>query len=638
MNHKEMVNNKSCIIIYAGIIVLFALTFWTGGIEAQTVPEKGSLKPFRVLLIIGDQWDDPASYIVNIPEPTGLYSGYDARPDIPGAVDFHDLVVLLKSWGIPFDLVRLDQQLLDRYMFLDMHDNPRYGTIIWDVNESKKIMPADYSIVTEMTTTYGIGLIALSDRITQPQIQILLGLKYLGRWESSDTFRVVHSHFLTQGLESSFIVDPGPERHAQRQQVETFETAVPVISQGPFTQVTAREYPSGGRAVWIGNDHNYMFSSEDLRTLIRRAITWTIGYNLYKTWENDVIMIMDDPGGSQNAWLKHWHYAPLTEQVIDRYMIKPLQDHNAVLNINFVPGFVNDAKKRLEPTWKQKFTDEFELEHDNISGKKAFDRGIKLGVFEVMCHGLTHMQPDLVSEPGWYGSEIEKERSEVGWYREFGDTRRGGEIPAGEQLWRMKTAMEWLKEQFGIIPLEFCSGGLGSSVSYFNNTVKLAGQAGFGWCGWETGYLGKDMVITGWKFFGTRESPLFVAALPDAHDFGVTREPEKFAAIFDQYPDKRFISINEFIGYLHANKRSKWVADGKKLVIDLEYDPHYCLDFGKHSTVWKLDISDWLLNEAGKVSAVTVDGKKAIIKGNEVTIPNGTGGHSIEIDFSSLRR
>ena len=72
----------------------------------------------------------------------------------------------------------------------------------------------------------------------------------------------------------------------------------------------------------------------------------------------------------QNAWLKHWHYAPLPEQVIENYLIRPLQDHHAVLNINFVPGFVNDSKRRLEPTWTQSFTDEFGTKHDNTGPAK----------------------------------------------------------------------------------------------------------------------------------------------------------------------------------------------------------------------------------------------------------------------------
>jgi hypothetical protein len=94
-----------------------------------------------------------------------------------------------------------------------------------------------------------------------------------------------------------------------------------------------------------------------------------------------------------------------------------------------VPGFVNEGKKRMEPAWNESYTNEFGTKQDYISSKKGYDKGVKLGVFEVLCHGLTHMQPDLVSDPGWYGAPLDKEKSEVGWYREFGDVRRKKEIP-----------------------------------------------------------------------------------------------------------------------------------------------------------------------------------------------------------------
>ena len=230
------------------------------------------------------------------------------------------------------------------------------------------------------------------------------------------------------------MIDSGITAHMQRQQVELSAGTVALIEQGSFPQATAKEYPSGGRAVWIGNDPKTMFYFQDLRTLLRKAITWTIGYNLYKTWDNDLIMIMDDPGGCTNCYLEHWHYPSLSEEIIERYLIKPLKEHHAVLNINFVAGFVNEQKRRLEPSWKESFTDGFGVKQDYVSSKKGYDTGVKLGVFEVMCHGLTHMQPDLVSEPGWYGSPPDQEKSEVGWYREFGDTRRHKEIPAAEQL------------------------------------------------------------------------------------------------------------------------------------------------------------------------------------------------------------
>jgi hypothetical protein len=145
----------------------------------------GLIKPFRVLIVIGDQWGDPMGYMVERPGSAVGYPGMEESPGAPAEhpADFHHLCVMLKSWGIPFDIVRLDQQFLDRYMFLDMYDKPKYGTIIWSVNQTDRLLHPDYSIVTEMVQDYGIGLIALSDRITRPELQSLLGLQYIGNTE-----------------------------------------------------------------------------------------------------------------------------------------------------------------------------------------------------------------------------------------------------------------------------------------------------------------------------------------------------------------------------------------------------------------------------------------------------------------------
>jgi hypothetical protein len=287
----------------------------------------------------------------------------------------------------------------------------------------------------------------------------------------------------------------------------------------------------------------------------------------------------------------------------------------------------------IEPTWKNSFTDGFGTKQDYVSSKKGYDKGIILGVFEVMCHGLTHMQPDLVSNPGWYGTPTDGEKSEVGWYREFGDTRRKGEIPAAEQLWRMNTAITWLTEQFGVVPLEFCPGGLGTSVSYINNTAKLAGKAGFGWNGWESGYLGNDMVINGWKFFGTLESPLIIGAPPDYHDFGISRSPEMFTTIFDKYPKGRFININEFIGYIHSGNSGKWNNENKLLSITVDYDPHYCRYFEKHESYWNLEISDWISKSNVNTPEIKVDGITGKGSYDRIKVPQGAGKHEILIKF-----
>lgn len=600
---------------------------------SASVIRQGKARVFRVLLIIGNQWDDPASYVVNKPSPTGEYSGYDATPEVAGSLDFHHIAMLLKSWAIPFDIVRLDQQWLDRYIFLDIHGSPKYGTIIWDVNISGELLKQDYSIVGEMVKEYGTGIIAISDRIAQPEIQDILGLKYTGSWESNSLLTTYGSHFITKGITSPLMADSGVVAHMQRQQAELLGGTVAIMKQGNLPQVTVKSYPSGAHAVWIGNDHSWLFSFQGMRTILLRAITWTIGYNLYKTWENDALLVIDDPGGSANIWLEHWHYPELTEEIIDRYLIEPLKKHNAVLNVNFIPAFVNDQKRMLEPTWNESFTDVFGTRQDYISSKRGYDKGVKSGVFTVMSHGLTHMQPDLFSDPGWYGSAPDKERAEVGWYREFGDTRRKEEIPASEQLWRLKTSKEWLKEQFGIAPLAFTPGGLGTSVTYFSNTAKLAGEAGYGWYGWEYGYLGKDLAFTGWKFFGTPESPLIVPAPPDGHDFGITRQPDKFASVFERYPGKRFISIDEFIGYIHSANSGVFDPESATLSFVIDYDPVYCRYFHGHGSTWHLEISDWLLEEGWKFSSVEEDGKSSTGQIDRISLAPGTGEHKIRIIF-----
>ncbi len=625
-----------CFSRYEKVLIchIILLTILAQGYSYNT--DNADVKPFRVLLVIGDQWEDPASFIVDMSRAPGEKLNYDDKENHMHTWDFHNIVLLLKSWAIPFDIVRLDQQILNRYMFLDMEGNPKYGTIIWDANTSDKVINSDYSIINEMIVQNGMSMIAVADRIKQSEIQRLLGIQYIGSWRNNDEITVSETHFLTEGIESPMKTEYEWGQYMLRPEVEIQKGVTKLVRKGNCTLVTAKEYENGARVVWLGGDPNYMFTYQGMRTLLRNAITWTIGYNLYKTWDNSVILIMDDPGNAQNTWLEHWHYPSLSEEVITKYLIKPLQENNAILNISFLPAFENDEKREFVPSWGENFTDAFGIKQNYISSKKGYDQGVKLGVFMVVSHGLTHMQPDLKSEPGWYGSELDKERGEVGWYREFGDSRRGKEIPAAEQLWRMKTSIDWLEKQFGKTPLAFVAGGDETSLSYFNNTSKIAAKAGFGWIGWEaweTGYLGRDMVITNWKFYGTPDSPLLQPILPDGHDYGVSREPERFAEIFEQMPNSRFIGFNEYIGYLHASNSGFLDKKFKKIELRLDYDPHYCSDFREKDSSWKLQFADWLLKETGDNIIVHVDTKKASFAGDKLSIPPGIGQHTIEISF-----
>src|SRR5450759_1287093 len=68
--------------------------------------------PYRFLLVVGNQWEDDGSFLI---ERSG---------------EFQVTAALLKTWGLPFDILRLDQQTMDRYHLLQRDGSPRYGTII----------------------------------------------------------------------------------------------------------------------------------------------------------------------------------------------------------------------------------------------------------------------------------------------------------------------------------------------------------------------------------------------------------------------------------------------------------------------------------------------------------------------------
>jgi hypothetical protein len=608
----------------------FAITFILLFAILNGASLAAEIKPYKVALVIGDQWEDPASFVVDVDK----HIKSQAEAGIVTAQnEFALLVIMLKTWGIPFEVTRLDQEFMDINRFVGPDGKPDVGCIIFDADTSADLRPQRYEVLQQAVNDHGISLIALADRIKEPVIQDLLGIKYSGSWMHSSSLQHSGSHFITDGLANPLDYTDDTGTAKKRVHVE-LTNAKPIITQGAYPQVTVRTLPSNARAVWIGGDIDQMFSYQAYRTLLRRAITWSLGYSLNKTWQNKAWLIMDDPGSAQNAWLDHWHYPTLTEQQIEDRLIKPLKQHNAILTINVLPAFVNDELKRLEPAFQRKFTDEFGTPQDYPSTYRGLLNGLKAGVFEVQCHGLTHMQPDLFSPPGpWYGADLDKERAEVGWYREFGDTRRNKEIPAAEASWRMRTAQQWIEHQFGVTPLSFRAGGGGVSTSYPNCTERLAALAGYGWAGGRSGYLGTDFAIRGWAFYGTMECPLSLAAPPDGHDKGIAEHPEQFLRAFTQHPDVEWIGLNEYVAYTHA-KLSTSPAQG--LHLQLTYDPHYCQHFKDHPSEWLLSVSDWLAKDLGgptiSVDGKTVTAKADLTKPLEIKIPAGLGTHSIVIE------
>ena len=92
-------------LVPAFVVCLLSLFAVTGCLKTEPVPnsaagragQRQGTNPYRVLVVIGDQWKDPGSYTISMRT---------------GEVEFCDVINMLKVWGIPFDILRLDQQRL----------------------------------------------------------------------------------------------------------------------------------------------------------------------------------------------------------------------------------------------------------------------------------------------------------------------------------------------------------------------------------------------------------------------------------------------------------------------------------------------------------------------------------------------
>jgi hypothetical protein len=582
-------------------------------------------RPARVLLVIGDQWLDPNGRLIGAPDAR---EGGDPGPE----ADLLQLATLFKSWGVPFDIARLDQELLNRYHFLGPDDVPRYGAIVWAADPEARIRPQDLSLVRDAVETHGISLIALSNRIRHPILEAILGLRYVGYNRTSDDLVLQGEHFITRGLPSQLDADDPPTLHKRRVRAEARDTET-LVRQGEWPQATVRAVRLGTSAIWIGGDHQHMLDYPAARTLLKRALVWAVGFSVYRDWSDSVIMQLDDPGGAQCAWLEHWHYPTLSEEQIEERLIAPLKEHGALLVVNLNPGFVNDEKRRVEPAWTQRFEDGFGTMQDYASTRRGIRAGIEAGVFEVQSHGWTHMQHDLVSEPGpWYGAELDGERAEVGWYREFRDERRGEDVPAAQQLFHMRTSVRWIESQFGVTPLHLRLGGGANSTGYVEDTHLLAARAGFGVA--HGAWAGPDLVLRVPLFLGSADAPAVIDSLPDGHDRGVAREPAAFAEVFDEWKEHRFIGWNEYVAYTHAGLEGAAAPAG--LDVSFGYDPHYCRHFAERTSSWTLHTADWLRESLGRESwTVETDGVAADpIRVEELAtleVPVGIGRHELRL-------
>ncbi|MDA2939024.1 polysaccharide deacetylase family protein, partial [Acidobacteria bacterium AH-259-A15] len=581
--------------------------------------------PYRFLLVVSDQWKDPASYVIE------------------GGGEFQVVATLLKTWGLPFDILRLDQQRLDRYHLLERTGDPRYGTIIWDAQPGD-LEAAGVALVGELVKKHGVNLIVLGDSVATSDISALAGLEYHSEFRLPDGIQVIREHFLSRELAQAEKQLLAAEWAKRGNKVLAREATI-LVNRGGNPFLTIRQIDGGGRVVWLdAHRSSTQIEQQLIRNLFKRSIIWAQGYALYVEYPRNVILIMHDMGSSENTIVPTWHYRTLTEEEISANLIEPLRRHKAKLVQIVNTGYVDRQTQRVLSPWKQsKVIDHLDgkIIHDYASTKRGLDAGAREGVFEIQSHGWTHMLPDLESPPGpWWTAPMDGVGG-LSWYNEFRDRLRGKEIPALTQKFHMQRSIEYIEKDFGSTPLYFRPGGGAFSQSYSNYTPRIAAQMGFGLGRFSSPtYLARDLVIVmapviqavSWAFDKkltaadvpwTVDGPCFIAF----HDRDVAMDPPSVERLLkDLGEGVRYMTAAEYGAYLHARIERETVED-RSLSLAVEYDEHYCRYFATHPSQWTLHLSDQMRSSL----------EASMPEKQTVKIPEGLGRHFIRIESGQVR-
>jgi len=634
-------------------IVLFASRPGVAGAQAPAGDRSAALaRPYRVLVVIGDQWDDPGSYCI---DTTNRYGGVTRR----SGKDFLDVITMLKIWGIPFDVLRLDQQRLQINRFLNGMAEPNYACVIWLADPDKlQGYSAHYETLRRVVEDYGISLILLFDHVRAGELCNLIGVEYQGAvavrpGDPRRSLAITGEHFITSGTVGKALTDGAPSV-LRVVQCRARPGARVLGRFGDWPQLVARDVSPRTKVVWIGGGHDWFDKVPAMRTLFRKALVHCLGYGLFNdSFENAFILIMDDMGCSEHAYSLRWHYPTPDKETIIKYLVEPLARRGLVMVQNVTPGYANPVTRMVENPWTTaKFTDPFGNMQDYPSTKEGLDEGVRRGVLEIQSHrAWTHLTWDLDSPPGpWWDAPIEGERAEGGWYNETFDTRRNAPVPSNDMLFIYRVGRDAIQRQFNLTPLAVT---VQPGVGLDHDTGRLAAIAGYGVDRWH--YLGLERLI---QFSIPKMAPEQFTC----HDLDLVEKrpgeitspasnvhrtptsvlrsaPVTGSRILDlrnprwtdRWKDKRWMGFNEYCAYLHTRVD---VTGSVGLAVRLDYDPHYCRHFAKNPSRWTLELSDEYRKRAGAGGAVSVDGqaeKQAVVGPTVIAFPPGEGSHQAQI-------
>lgn len=647
---------------------------------SQVLNKKHDLqvKPFRVLIIIGDQWVDPLSYNIDSRRVHGK--------------DFIDIATMLKIWGVPFDVLRLDEQRLQINRFLDGEAKPNYGCVIWMADPDKlKGYSANYQTLKRAVEEYGISMIALFDYIKTKQIADLVGVKYQGvtsilQTDDKDKLVISGKHYITNNATGIGLPDQKQSEKSRMKpkftgtysnyiEVVVKTTATSIVqctaadsvkvlgSVGQIPQFVVRDINEDTKVIWIGGGRDWFNEYPVMRELFRKSLVYAMGYGIFNdNFENGFIFIMDDIGCSEHAWSLRWHYPTPDKETLLKYLIEPLEKHGLIMVQCVTCGYANPETHMIEVPWSVKpFKDIFGNWQDYGSTKEGLDEGLRRGVFEIQPHrAWSHMNWDLDSPPGpWWGSAVDGEMNITDWYNETVDVRRGASpVPSNDLLFIYRTGIDAITKAFGVVPLSSevrLIAELKEGTHGGDDNGRIAAVAGIGVS--RECYVGIDRTIelsmmmpeqftchdldltakthdpgdttdAGWHTLSTMSTERLVASKIAGGRRINLRDNTEWIGL---NKDKHWMGFNETCAYLHTNIES---TKKNGLCIELNYDKHYCKHFGKNASLWTLELSDRYRKTFGKETVISIDGRetKTVTDSKQVIkIPSGTGIHRIEI-------
>ena len=595
-----------------------------------------SAKPYRVLLVV-EQRSDPDSILVS------------SEADV-----FQPVAALLKAWSVPFDLLRLDQQHLDASYLFGRAGEIRYGTVIW-VADSSSYGGQDFAFL-EQAVHAGTGLIVIDSRVLDPVLAKLLGLKFKELYTSTDNLLLAKVHYITRHITPDITARPVQGHDYSNRIWVQPTTAEVLLGQAQHPVLTVNQPESRTSAIWLGPPTlRVLCNSVFWRDIFFRSLIWSLGYLIvpHVDYSHRIIFELDDWGTADKGFLSYWRYVEPSEQTIHEDLMEPLKQHHAVATAEVNTGYIDRRSKRVVSPWAQKFTDLYGLQQDYASTHKGLKDAVDSGLLDIESHGWTHMEPDLDSPPGpWWTADLAGEGSIVGWYGEFADQRRGGEIPAVTQIYHMQRALSELQQDFGTQALELKPGNNSWSRSQFNNTAAVAARSGFGLFHGDnaTYYLDHELVLdmanvipdfnTAYDLLDVlhseqwpdhKDGPLILGF----HDRDIALDHHFMERLFPRLPaNYQALGTNEYIGILHTQIGSSFSSD--ELEFTFTSDEHYCAYSARHASSWQLWLSDplreqlatsslraWMDDKPVEISTTDLAGETLTID-----VPPGLGSHS----------